>query len=320
MRKHETGNILNISPMRLVIYIFLIIAFAAAYALGYLDPAISYLNSEKLSFSIGSIKFTAYTLIKDVVAIAFIFWLTSVASDYIESRLKKVSSINVSNKALLGKVMQVALYFVAFLFSLDLLGLDLTTLTVLGGAIGIGIGFGLQKITSNFISGLILLMEKSVEEGDLIQIEGEVYGFVRETNARYTVIETFEGKEVMIPNEDFITNKVTNWTYSNSSGRVDMAIGVSYDSDIKLARQLMLEAATEHERCSKTTPPECFLREFGDSSVNFLLIMWVEDVRMGRYVVQSEVLFSVWDKFKENNIAIPFPQIDLHIKDKGDAE
>ena len=122
----------------------------------------------------------------------------------------------------------------AFLFSLDLIGLDIMTFTVFSGAVGIGIGFGLQKVTSNFISGLILLFEKSIEQDDLIELNDGTYGFVQHTGARYTLIETFDGKEIMIPNEDFITNRVINWTYSNSNGRVDIELGVSYNSDLEV--------------------------------------------------------------------------------------
>jgi small-conductance mechanosensitive channel len=128
------------------------------------------------------------------------------------------------------------------------------------------------------------------------------------------LFETFDGKEIMIPNEDFVTTRVINWTYSNTKGRVAINIGVSYKSDIKKARELILEAAREHERCSQDPEPTCFLREFADSSVNFLLFFWVDDIIKGRYQPQSEVMFAIWDKFAENNIEIPFPQRDVHIK------
>jgi len=212
------------------------------------------------------------------------------------------------------KLAQIVIYLVAFLVGLDFVGIDLTTLTVFSGAVGIGLGFGLQKIASNFISGLIILMEKSIEEGDLIELSDGTFGYIRRASARYTLVETFDSKEIRVPNEDLITSRVVNWTFSNSSARIEIELGVAYDSDIDLAHDLILAAAREHPRCVIKPEPACFLRSFGDSSVNFILHFWVEDVTLGRWPTQSEVMFSIWRKFKDNGIEIPFPQRDLHIK------
>jgi len=212
------------------------------------------------------------------------------------------------------KLAQIVIYLVAFLVGLDFVGIDLTTLTVFSGAVGIGLGFGLQKIASNFISGLILLMEKSIEEGDLIELSDGTFGYIRRASARYTLVETFDSKEILVPNEDLITSRVVNWTFSNSSARIEIELGVSYDSDIDLAHDLIIAAARENPRCAIAPEPACFLRSFGDSSVNFTLHFWVEDVTLGRWPTQSEVMFSIWRKFKDNGIEIPFPQRDLHIK------
>ena len=195
-----------------------------------------------------------------------------------------------------------------------MIGLDLTTLTVFGGALGIGLGFGLQKIASNFISGLILLLERSVEQDDLIELPDGTSGFVRRSSARYTLIETFDGKEILIPNEDFITNRVTNWTLSSTKARIQINLGVAYGSDIEQAQELILQAAREHPRCIEDPEPQCFLLNFGDSSVDFTLLFWVENVVDGRWAPQSEVMFAIWRKFREHGIEIPFPQRDLHIK------
>lgn len=292
----------------------LLIAVFATGALGYLDPARDFLDSEALTFKIGSLTLSLYKILKGLIAFILLFWFASIVASIGEKQLKNLKGIKASNRSLLIKGFQIAVYFVMFLIGLDVLGIDLTALTVFGGAIGIGIGFGLQKITSNFISGLILLFEKSVEEGDLVELSDGIQGYIRQTGARYTLIETFDCKEVMVPNEDFITNRVTNWTYSNTQGRIEIFLGVSYDSDIEKARELILEAATEHPRCITDPAPVCFLREFADSSVNFLLFFWVEDVTLGRYEPQSDVMRSIWKKFRENDISIPYPQRDLHIK------
>ncbi len=293
--------------------IWLLMVFVLG-AVGFFDPVKELLDSEMLTLKVGSVSFSVYKIIKIILALLVVFWLASVISAAGERQLKQYRHIKASNRALMIKGFQIGVYFLMLLFGLDVIGIDLTAFAVVGGAVGIGIGFGLQKITSNFISGLILLFEKSVEEDDLVEMDGGVYGIVKHTGARYTLIETFDGKEVMIPNEDFITNRVTNWTFSNKKGRVEVTLGVSYDCDIELARTLILDAATEHERCSKDPAPQCYLTEFGDNSVNFLLYFWVDDVTEGRFEPKSDVMRSIWRKFKENNIGIPYPQRDIHIK------
>ena len=278
-----------------------------------LQSVINFLDSDSLSFSVGDVRLSVYLVAKALFIILVLFWLSSISLGFIEKKVVSIQSISSSNSALFLKAIQFAVYFFLILFSFKLIGVDLTAFAVVGGAIGIGIGFGLQKITSNYISGVILLLEKTIENDDLIELNDGTFGFVRHNGARYTLIETFNGKEIMVPNEDFITNKVVNWTYSNKKGRVDIPIGVSYKSDIKKARELILEAASEHPRCTIEPEPECYLREYGDSSVNFLLLFWVDDVTEGRYKPQSDVMFSIWEKFKENDISIPFPQRDVHL-------
>lgn len=292
----------------------IIIAFLATGFLGYLNPIITLLDSNTLAFQVGESRISAWLVVKALIAITLLFWLAAVFSGFSEKKIKTLGKITASNRALIAKASQIFIYFIASIIALDVLGIDLTTLTVLGGAIGIGIGFGLQKITSNFISGLILLFEKSIEQDDLVELADGTAGFVRRTGARYTLIETFEGRELMIPNEDFITNRVTNWTFSNTRGRIDIDIGVAYGTDLDKVSELITEAANEHPRCSKHTAPECFLVDFGDSSVKFTLFFWVDDIIEGRKRPKSDVLFSIWRKLKENNIEIPFPQRDVHIK------
>lgn len=306
-----------LKPQAWIAKVLLIVFVVGFFSLGFLDylqPIKVFLDSDGLSFKIGETRFSAYLVIKAIITIVMLFWLTGIFSEFGEKRIKTIKGIKASNKALITKAFQIFVYFFGFIIGLDVLGIDLTALAIFSGAVGIGIGFGLQKITSNFISGLILLFEKSVENDDLVELADGTYGFIRHTGARYTLIETFEGKEIMIPNEDFITNRVTNWTFSNSKGRVEINIGVSYESDIEKAMELILEAAKEHPRCVDDPEPTCYLREFADSSVNFLLFFWVADVTEGRFEPKSDVMRSIWKKFKEHNITIPYPQRDLHIK------
>ena len=282
-------------------------------AMGYLDIIKQYTDTPALSFEIGNYRINVYSVLKIVLIIGFIFWSAAIASHIAENRIGKLSRLRAANRALILKAIQIVIYFISFLLTLDILGIDLTAFTVFSGALGIGIGFGLQKIASNFISGIILLLEKSVEQDDLIEMADGTSGYIRKANARFTLVETFDGKETMVPNEDFITNRVTNWTYSNLKGRIEIAVSVSYHSDIEKAQALILEAAKAHNRCIDDPEPQCYLRKFGDSSIDFTLHFWVADVTAGRWMPQSEVMFEIWRKFKENGIEIPFPQHDIHI-------
>jgi small-conductance mechanosensitive channel len=297
-----------------VLLVLLLVGFISLEFLEYLQPIKVFLDSEDLSFSIGETRFSAYLMIKAIITIIMFFLLTGIVSDFGEKRIKSIKGIHSSNKALINKAFHIFIYFFGFIISLNVLGIDLTAFAIFSGAIGIGIGFGLQKITSNFISGLILLFEKSIENGDMVELSDGTYGLIRKTSARYTLLETFEGREMMIPNEDFIINRVTNWTFNNRKGRLQIDIGVAYESDIEKARELILEAAKEFPGSIDDPKPACYLKEFADSSVNFMLFFWLADVSKGRYQAKNDVMLSIWKKFKENNISIPYPQRDIHIK------
>jgi small-conductance mechanosensitive channel len=297
-----------------VLLFFLLVGFISLEFLDYLQPIKLFLDSEDLSFSIGETRFSAYLMIKAIITIIMFFLLTGIVSDFGEKRIKSIKGIHSSNKALINKAFHIFIYFIGFMIGLNVLGIDLTAFAIFSGAIGIGIGFGLQKITSNFISGLILLFEKSIENGDMVELSDGTYGLIRKTSARYTLLETFEGREMMIPNEDFIINRVTNWTFNNRKGRLQIDIGVAYESDIEKARELILEAAKEFPGSIDDPKPACYLKEFADSSVNFMLFFWLADVSKGRYQAKNDVMLSIWKKFKENNISIPYPQRDIHIK------
>lgn len=291
-----------------------LIGIGIANSYGWLDPVIGFLRQDEFTIQIGERAVTLYDIVKSILVIVATFWIASIVIDFLESRIAKISRIKFSTRALIVKAIQVAVYFIAFLAALDVLGIDLTALTVFGGALGIGLGFGLQKIASNFMSGLILLFEKSIEKDDLIELSDGTFGFIRNTGARFTLLETLDGKEIMIPNEDFITSRVINWTYTNKQGRLEIPVGISYSSDTRKAMDLLLEAAREHPKCSTNPEPVCFVRQFGDSSVNLLLYFWIDDITEGRYKPQSDVMLAIQDKFDANSVEIPFPQQDLHIK------
>jgi small-conductance mechanosensitive channel len=191
---------------------------------------------------------------------------------------------------------------------------------VFGGALGIGLGFGLQKIASNFVSGIILLAENAIEEGDLIEVSDGTMGFVRKSSARYLLLETFDGREILVPNEDMITGRVVNWTLNNTRGRIQIDVGVAYGSDLHKAREVILEAAKNHPLTIEDPAPVCVMTRFGDSSIDFMLLFWVGDVAAGRIVPQSEVMFAINDGLREAGITIPFPQRDVHMIPPAKAE
>lgn len=283
-------------------------------ASGELQPVRDFLDSENLSFNLGGQQISAYHIVNGLLTFAILVWIAALITEFAENQITRLPKVRAANKELFIKIAQITIYVLAALIGLDLIGLDLTTLTVFGGALGIGLGFGLQKIAANFMSGLILLMEKSIEVDDLVELTDGTFGSVRKTGARYTLIETFDNKEILIPNEDFITNRVINWTFSNNRARVEIPIGVSYSSDLKLVKKILLEAANQHPRCVNDPGPNVYLRNFGESAVDFILHFWVDDVQNGRWAPQSEVMMEIWDRFAEQGVSIPFPQRDLHIK------
>jgi len=224
-----------------------------------------------------------------------------------------MTGLSPSMRVLFGKLTHTVLVALAVLAGLNAVGVDLTALTVLGGAIGLGLGFGLQKVISNFVSGIILLADRSIKPGDVIVV-GNTYGWVKQLSARYVSLVTRDGKEHLVPNELLITERVENWSYSDNNVRVRVPIGISYNSDVRRAIELVLEAAGESPRVLKSPSPNCLLTGFGDSSVDLELRLWINDPEEGVGNVQSDVLLRVWDKFHENGIEIPFPQRDVHIK------
>jgi small-conductance mechanosensitive channel len=295
-------------------FIFLIIVpMTVLKILNYWDPFVEYLDG--FSLTLGQVTISLYQVIKTGLWILILLRLAKIITRFGESKIHG-TKIKSANKVIIIKFFQIALYFMIFLVALDSLGISITTLAVFSGAIGVGLGFGLQKITSNFISGIILLLEKSLEIGDLIELSDGTTGFVRRSSARYILVETSQGKEILVPNEDFITQRVTNWTYSNHKGRVEIPFFISYDSDVELARHIAMSEALAHSRCARLPEPSCFVREFTNNSINLLLQFWVDDVTHGVNGPQSDIMIAMLKKFKESNIKIPYQQHDVHIQNK----
>ena len=284
---------------------------AALNITGYLSPVVDYLDQTKIE--LGQTTVSLYAIISSFFSIAIFLWIAFALIKLVDNVLKNSNNISLSARALLSKTFKFALVAAAFLFGLSAVGIDLTAFAVLGGAIGVGIGFGLQKIFSNLISGFILLLDKSIKPGDTLYVAGQ-YGRVETLSSRYVSVITRDGIEHLVPNEEMIINRVENWSYSHSNLRLRIPVGVHYKSDVNKAIELCLEAAAEVKRVMTLPKPACLMKGFGDSSVDLEIRIWILDPMNGCSNVKSEVLLSVWNKFHEHGIEIPYPQRDLHLR------
>jgi small-conductance mechanosensitive channel len=284
---------------------------AALQSFGLLQPTFDFLGS--LSFAVGKSNLSVLDLVNGIFILLFLLWISSLLGSAGESKIRQLPNLPPSLQVLLAKVVRVFLIFLSFLVAMSTIGLDLSSFALLGGAIGVGIGFGLQKVVSNLVSGLILLLDRSIKPGDVIEIDN-TYGWINSLRARYASIITRDGKEHLIPNEDLITNRVVNWSFSDKNIRVRVPVGISYDSDPRIAMALCVEAARASGRVLNNPEPRCLLTEFGDNSVNLELRFWINDPSNGVGNARSEVLLGIWDRFKESGISIPFPQRDIHLK------
>jgi small-conductance mechanosensitive channel len=288
-----------------------IIPITLLHFLGLWSPVTGALKAIK--FSVGAVKLTAFLVIKTILAIIVLFWVSGFVVDLVDRRIRKITSINVSTRALISKIFQILLYFIVFIIILQILGINLTALSIFGGALGVGLGFGLQNIASNFVSGIILLFEKSVQVGDMIELTDGTVGTVRQTSARYTLIETIDAREVLIPNADFISQRMVNWTYSNKRARGTIPVTVAYGTDLERVKELMLSAARAHPKCLADPAPNAFVTGFADNGVAMTLYFWIADVTDGRLEPSSDIMIALWKAFQAEGITIPFPRRDIYV-------
>ena len=283
---------------------------AALHSFGLLETTVELLNL--LAFNVGDRRISILDIMNGGIILLILLWISSLLGSSGEKKIRKLPHLPPSLQVLLAKILRVILVFVSFAIALSTIGLDLSSFAILGGAIGVGIGFGLQKVVSNLVSGLILLLDRSIKPGDVIEIEG-TYGWINSLRARYASVITRDGKEHLIPNEDLITNRVINWSFSDRNVRVRLPVGISYDADPRKAIKLCLEAARSTTRTLQDPEPKCLMIGFGDNSIDLELRFWIDDPSNGVGNVRSEVMLAIWDRFKDANIDIPFPQRDVHI-------
>lgn len=282
----------------------------ALHLLGWLPDVLA--SMDAIGITLGENRVTLLSVLQLAFAIAVFMVLASWMSRYIEQRAKRSEYLSVSMQVGLSKISKVLLYTIAILVALNSVGIDLTTLTVFGGALGVGLGFGLQRIASNFISGFILLFDRSIKLGDVITI-GQRFGWVVAMHARYIVVRDRDGVETLIPNENLITSDVVNWSYSDKHVRVKIPVQISYGDDPEHAMALMVEACNVSNRVLDSPEPQSRMLEFGESGINLELRLWLEDPEKGVGSVKSDINLAIWKAFKEHNITIPYPQRDVHL-------
>lgn len=292
---------------------YVLIPVAAIYALGLTDDVSAWLES--FTIELGNITFSMMALIRGLIAGSLLFWLGGWSNRQSADYIKSQNDLRPATRQLAAKAAEIVIFGAAFLLLLSIMGIDLTTVAVLGGALGVGIGLGLQQIAANFISGIILLVEGQTTVGDYVELDGGEAGTIVKMTARACVLETFDGKWIVVPNEHFITTRVVNYSDHGSANRYEVAFSVSYDTDINKVPDIINPAvAALPFVLSKPEGPDCELKGFGDSGIDFAVEYWVNGIDDGRNKYASHVLFAVWNALKEAGIEIPYPHRVVELK------
>ena len=286
-------------------------AVAALSILGLLDSTVDALDS--VAVVLGGIRISPLLIIKTTISMVIALWLASIISKFLESRITSARDLTPSLQVLLIKMVRLLLIVAAIAIVLAAVGINLSSLAIFSGAIGVGVGFGLQKIVANFVSGIILLADKSVKPGDLITV-GDNFGRISAMNTRYISVAAGDGREFLIPNEDLVTQKVTNWTYTDKNTLVKVKFSTNYDADPRAVCKLAIEVATGTPRVTKLKPPNCLITEFAEYGMNFSLTFWIADPDAGMDNVRSDVMLSLWDAFKREGIRVPYPVRDIRVR------
>ncbi len=284
---------------------------AAASILGILPSTTAFLDS--IAFSLGSARVSLLRILQALILLTVMLWLSGLVARAIDAGLARSRDLSPSLRVLIGKLSHVLLTIAAVLFTISAVGIDLTALAVFSGAVGVGVGFGLQKSVSNFVSGITVLLDKSIKPGDVISL-GPTFGWITALNARYVSVVTRDGREHLIPNETFVTETVINWSYSDDRVRIEVPFSASYASDPHEVKRLVEAGVTGVSRVLAHPKPVVHFMEMGDSALDFLVRVWIRDPVEGLQNVRSALLFAVWDTLKANDIEVPFPQQELTVK------
>jgi small-conductance mechanosensitive channel len=263
------------------------------------------------SLKLGQFNLSLWSISKAFLVVGFVFWAINHGNQFLTDSLGR-TRLQPAARTLIVKLVNILAIAFAILVGLDMLGIDFAALAVFGGAFGLGLGFGMRSIISNYIAGIILLMDRSLKPGDVIDVEG-IYGVIAEMNARFVVVRPRNSADILIPNEQLLTNQVTNWSYRSRAIRQSIEFGVSYNTDMEKISDIVTEAVQDHPRVLERPKPRCFIVEFGESSVNFELRFWMNDPENGVKVLKGDLYMRVWKALKANNIEIPFPQRVVHM-------
>lgn len=297
---------------------YVLLPTMALHAVGLLDLLIEKLSATMVS--LGNISFSVMALLRGVIAGAILFWAGRWSNDQSVSYINRQQEMRPATRQLAAKAAEFLIFGVAFLLLMNIMGVPLTSLAVLGGAIGVGLGFGLQKIASNYISGVILLLEGQATVGDFVELDNGEAGTIVKTTARAMILETFDGRWIVVPNEDFITTRVINYSDQGSANRIEVAFSVSYDTDINRVPDIIANAVSKHPGVLQSPePPDVELRGFGDSGIDFGVEFWVNGIDDGKNKYASDVLFLVWNALKEHDIEIPYPHRVIEMRSPSDA-
>ena len=296
---------------------WLVIPLATLRVFGWLDEVSVWLDA--VSLEVGTIRISLLSLGRTFVAGSVLFWLGSILNTFGKEAIRNRHALDVGTRELVIKLFQIGLYVGIFLLLLGAMGINLTALAVFGGALGVGLGFGLQKIAANFISGIIILFDRSITPGDYIAFDDGRAGTIRELNMRSATLETFDGKDIIVPNEQFITSSFVNWTHNNNKQRYSLEFSVAYKTELHAMLRLVREVVASHPKVLSGPElpieerPDAEISSFGDSGVNILVEFWMLGIDDGENRVGADLLLMIWDVLKENDIEIPFPQRDVRI-------
>ncbi|GAC15333.1 mechanosensitive ion channel family protein [Aliiglaciecola lipolytica] len=274
---------------------------------------------EEVSLNLGNVNITAYGVVRVIIFGAVLFWLGRASNSFGKDIIRKQESIDIRTREVFSKLFEVAVFCIIALLLLNVMGINLTALAVFGGAVGVGLGLGLQSIASNFISGIIILLDRSLTVGDFVEMDDGSKGFVREFRMRYTVLETYDGKDILVPNEKFISNLMINWTHKDPKQRYRVDFSVPYATDIRTMVEFIKEAVAEHpsvisgEDVPFEERPDCEIDSFGDSGVNMFVEFWMEGIDDGKNRVGGDLMLIIFETLRENGIEIPFPQREVRI-------
>ena len=296
---------------------WVLIPIAVLYIFDWLRPVVGWL--ETVRFSSGNLSLSLYTVLRVLIFGTILFWLGRKSNDSGKRYIRQQENIDVATREVFAKLFEIGLVLVIFVLLLQLLGINLTTLAVFGGALGVGLGFGLQAIASNFISGLILLLDRSLKVGDYVELEDGKAGVIRALTMRSAILKTFDGKDVVVPNEKFVTDSFINWTHDNVKQRYAIELQVAYSTDLEPLLDMLKEVVASHPQvisgpsAAPEEQPDAEISGFGDSGVDILIEYWIEGIDDGLSRVDADLNMLIWKALKAHNVEIPFPQREVRL-------